>query len=168
MFLSVCVSVSLGRRVVPWTIVDIQREDRTFRTLFTELKAEKFDCVEVVDELKRAILLQVLAGKDKDTLMVTSGSQLVFNVCEEFGKYVKEKNATSFSPSQQHINNVGLLLQCEECDKWRLMFCKHKLSVQEISDLQTILDDISYTCGTTFDDLELPGRLVNVFVKDHS
>ena len=40
--------------------------------------------------------------------------------------------------------------------------------MQEISDLQTILDDILYTCGTTFDDLELPGRLVNVFVKDHS
>ena len=48
------------------------------------------------------------------------------------------------------------------------MFCKHKLSVQETSDLQTILDDILYTCGTTFDNLELPGRLVNVFVKDHS
>lgn len=28
-------------------------------------------------------------SKDKDTLMVTSGSQSVFNVCEEFGKYVK-------------------------------------------------------------------------------
>ena len=80
----------------------------------------------------------------------------------------RKRKAMSFSPSQQHVNNVGLLLQCEECDKWRLMFCKHKLSVQETSDLQTILDDISYTCGTTFDDLELPGRLVNVFVKDHS
>ena len=48
------------------------------------------------------------------------------------------------------------------------MFCKHKLSVQEVSDLQSVLDDILYTCGMTFDDLDLPGRLVNVFVKDHS
>ena len=48
------------------------------------------------------------------------------------------------------------------------MFCKHKFNAQEVSDFQSILDDISYTCGTTFDDLELPGRLVNVFVKDHS
>ena len=40
--------------------------------------------------------------------------------------------------------------------------------MQEVSDLQSILDDISYTCGTTFDDLELPGRLTNVFVKDHN
>ena len=79
-----------------------------------------------------------------------------------------QQRATSFSPSQQHVSNVGLLLQCEECDKWQLMFCKHKLSVQEVSDLQSVLDDILYTCGMTFDDLDLSGRLVNVFVKDHS
>ena len=70
----------------------------------------------------------------------------------------RKRKATSFSPSQQHVNNVGLLLQCEECDKWQLMFCKHKLSVQEVSYLQSVLDDISYTCGMTFDDLDLPGR----------
>ena len=80
----------------------------------------------------------------------------------------KKKKATSFSPSQQHAKNTGVLLQCEDCDKWRLLFCKHKLSVQEVSDLQSILDDVSYTCGTTFEDLDLPGRLTNVFVKDHS
>ena len=65
-----------------------EREDRTFRTLFTELKAGKFDCNEVIDELKCTTLLQVLVGKDKDTLTVTSGSQSVFNVCEEFVRYV--------------------------------------------------------------------------------
>ena len=30
------------------------------------------------------------------------------------------KKSIGFSPSQQHVNNVGLLVQCEECDKWRL------------------------------------------------
>jgi hypothetical protein len=80
----------------------------------------------------------------------------------------KKRKASTFSPSQQHVKNVGLLLQCEECDKWRLLFCKHKLTVQEVADLQGILDDVSYTCGTTFDDLDLPGRLTNVFVKDHN
>ena len=34
--------------------------------------------------------------------------------------------------------------------------------------MQSILEDVLYTCGTTFDDLEIPGRLTNVFVKDHS
>jgi len=41
MFLSVCVAVSL-RRLVPWTIVDLPSEDRTFQTLFTEMKAGRF------------------------------------------------------------------------------------------------------------------------------
>ena len=54
------------------------------------------------------------------------------------------------SLSQQHVKNVGLLVQCEECSKWWLLFCKHKLTVIEIADLQSILDDVSYTCGTTF------------------
>ena len=41
------------------------------------------------DELKHATLSQVLIGSDKDKLMVTSASQSVFNICEEFGKYVR-------------------------------------------------------------------------------
>ena len=53
------------------------------------MKAGKFDCVEVTDELKHATLVQALTGSDKDKLMVTSVSQSVFNVCEEFGKYVR-------------------------------------------------------------------------------
>ena len=54
MYLSLCVTVSLGRRLVQWTIIDIQGEDRTFHTLFNEVKAGKFECIEVIDELKRA------------------------------------------------------------------------------------------------------------------
>ncbi len=79
---------------------------------------------------------------------------------------VRKKKATSFSPSQQHVKDVRILVQCEECSKWRLLFCKHKLSPQEVTDLQSILDDVSYSCGTTFEDVEMPGRLSNVFVKD--
>ena len=45
----VSVTESLGRRLlVPWTIVE-QTEDRTFQSLFSEMKAGKFDCVQVVD-----------------------------------------------------------------------------------------------------------------------
>ena len=30
-----------------------------------------------------------------------------------------------------------------------------------------VLDDISYTCGVSFSDLDLPGRLKNVCVRNH-
>ena len=40
----------------------------------------------------------------------------------------KQQRSLNFSPSQQHVKNVELLVQCEECGKWRLLFCKHKLT----------------------------------------
>jgi len=97
MFLSVCVALSLGRRLVPWTKIDPQREDRTFRTLFSEVIAGKFDCVEVNDELKRATLSQVLIGSDKDKLMVTSASQSGGAACSP----ISTTNFTYFPNSSQ-------------------------------------------------------------------
>ena len=78
------------------------------------------------------------------------------------------KRKIDFTPSQQHVKNVGMLVQCEECDKWRLMFCRHKLNRQEVATLAKCLDDVSYTCGVLFSDLDLPGRLKGVCVKDHA
>jgi len=77
------------------------------------------------------------------------------------------REVIGFTPSQQHIKNVGVLVQCEECDKWRCIFCKHKLTHQEVSNLEKILEESAYTCGVLFSNLELSGRLKNVCVKDH-
>ena len=71
------------------TIIDLQIEYKMFQTLSSEVIAGESDCVEVNNELKRATLMQMLVGSDKDKLMVTSASQLVFNICEEVGKHVK-------------------------------------------------------------------------------
>ena len=76
----------------------------------------------------------------------------------------KKCKSSYFSPSQQHVKNAKLLVQCEECDEWQLLFCKHMLCEQEVSRLDKILDDVLYTI---FDDLDLPDLLANVFVKDH-
>ena len=45
-------------------------------------------------------------------------------------------------------------------------FCRHKLNYQEVVELGNFLMT-SYTCGVSFLDLELPGRLKNVCVRDH-
>lgn len=42
------------------------------------------------------------------------------------------------------------MLQCEECDKWRLIFAKEKLTKQQKEAFQDVLDGMSYTCGLTF------------------
>ena len=50
--------------------------------------------------------------------------------------------------------NAGVLVQCDECDKWRLLFSKRKLSARERTQLQG-----------TIDDLILPDTLKNVGIK---
>ena len=45
------------------------------------------------------------------------------------------------------MKNVGLLVQCEECEKWRLLFCKHKLKPDELSKLKKILEEVSLLWG---------------------
>ena len=70
--------------------------------------------------------------------------------------------------ASQHVKNVDMVIQCEECEMWHLLYCRHKLTLQERATFQSILDDTAYTCGATLEDLDLPDRLAGVTVKDHS
>ena len=58
-----------------------------------------------------------------------------------------------FRPSAQCCKNVGMLIQCGECDKWWVIYSKSKLSSQNDKELTRFLDGIQYTCGDTFYDL---------------
>ena len=40
----------------------------------------------------------------------------------------RKKPGLGFNASQQHVRNVDLVLQCEECGMWRLLFSKKKLN----------------------------------------
>ena len=48
---------------------------------------------------------------------------------------------------------------------WRIVYSKKKLNPQSLNLLEKILDDIVYTCGTTFDELDLPPTLKSVCVR---
>lgn len=50
---------------------------------------------------------------------------------------------------------------------WRLLFSKKKLDLQSKVDLAGVLEDISYSCGSSFDELDLPDNLKCVCVKHH-
>ena len=89
MLLSVSVVIALRRRLVSWSIIEAAEVDLTFEMLFEEIKSGKFDCVPLSEDLRRARLLQVAVGNSRDTLMTTSPTQSVINVCESFGKYLK-------------------------------------------------------------------------------
>ena len=80
----------------------------------------------------------------------------------------KRKTKTlSYSPSVQHVRNAQLMLQCEECDLWRLVFSKRKLTVRDRAELQAILDDVAFTCGATLETLDLPEKFSCVAIREH-
>ena len=60
------------------------------------------------------------------------------------------------------------MLECKECGMWRLLYAKSKLSVGERTALQQVLDKWSFTCGAQLQDLNLTGRLADVYVTEMS
>jgi hypothetical protein len=68
-------------------------------------------------------------------------------------KLTKESQGMGFSPSAQYAKNVGMVVQCGECDKWRVLYSKSKLNHEESTKLSRFLDSIQYTCGDSFESL---------------
>ena len=68
----------------------------------------------------------------------------------------------TYSPSEQHACNAGVLVQCDKCTKWHLLFSKRKLSARERAQLEGIIAEGSYSCGATIADLILPDALKSV------
>ena len=73
-----------------------------------------------------------------------------------------------FYASVQHVKNAQLMLQCEECNMWRLVYSKYKLPVAQHRQLQRLLDDYSYSCGAKLYELDLGEGFKNVEVRDHA
>ena len=89
MLLSVTVSVRQGRSLLPWTIIEVNEDDYTFETFFTNIQGGRFDAVTVSEDMKSARLLRSLVGQKRDELMITSNGLSVLEVCWEFGKFVR-------------------------------------------------------------------------------
>ena len=60
------------------------------------------------------------------------------------------------------------MLQGEECDLWRLLYSKRKLSAQDKTEIQSVIDNISYTCGATLQELDLPDKFSCIHVRQHN
>ena len=71
-----------------------------------------------------------------------------------------------FVASIQHVRNVSLVVQCEECEMWRLLYSPQKLSSIARQELATILDGYTFSCGASLHDLEFPSTLSQVCVRD--
>ena len=56
----------------------------------------------------------------------------------------------TFTPSVQHAINTQLMLQCCECDKWRLLYSKKKMKADAKKQVTELIESIDYTCGLMF------------------
>ena len=83
-------------------------------------------------------------------------------------KDTQTKETLPFSASIQHVKNVDLMLQCDKCAMWRVLYSCFKLTRKERSDLQKVIKGISFTCGAPLQDLELPGHLNEVCTRELS
>jgi len=58
-----------------------------------------------------------------------------------------------------------LILECEECGIWHLIYAKTKLTKARTNNLQAALEGISFSCGAPLQELDLPSDLIDtVFV----
>ena len=62
----------------------------------------------------------------------------------------KRDHKIPFTASAQTAKNVGILVRCDECNKPRLAFSKHKLKERESNCLKPMLNEVVYTCSSTF------------------
>ncbi|CAG8721321.1 4725_t:CDS:2 [Gigaspora margarita] len=65
-------------------------------------------------------------------------------------KKTKPKHTMPFCPAAACAKNIGITVNCIECDKPHLLFSAKKLSEKDHTLLQRFLDTIFYTCGMSF------------------
>ena len=75
-----------------------------------------------VDLLHGQMLRLSLKGKPFNTFTPASDDMIdtLWNKCTEIDQ--SQRKTLNFPPSIQHARNTSMMLQCEECDKWRLVF----------------------------------------------
>ena len=72
------------------------------------------------------------------------------------------KKRLPFYPSVQHVNNVKTMLMCDECGMWRLVYATKKLKAPEICQLHIALDDMSFSCGASLQESDIPSALKDI------
>uniref|UniRef100_A0A1X7VKI3 Uncharacterized protein n=1 Tax=Amphimedon queenslandica TaxID=400682 RepID=A0A1X7VKI3_AMPQE len=55
-------------------------------------------------------------------------------------KQIKKKRKLHFYATRQHVKNSNLMVQCSECNMWRLVFSRYKMSSADRMNLQLILN----------------------------
>ena len=83
------------------------------------------------------------------------------------GRDLPKGHACPFNPSAQTAKNVGSVIQCEECGKWRCLHAAKKMARKTRDELETHLDTFLYSCGSMLwnEEDEERSDLMHVYVR---
>ena len=104
MLLTVQVVASLGRPLVPWSIIELNDEEVTFTQLFEKVQAGSLDIIQVSDDLKRAQVSRTLVESNRDALTTIGNNHVILRVCSQLDNYVKFVVDISVSPLTTAVN----------------------------------------------------------------
>ena len=115
-------------------------------------------------------LTQCQEWKGITKVSMTSMKVLLMNFIVLLSRNNQKRKILLFASSLRHVKNIDKMLQCEQCGSWRLLYCEQKVTKKEREreNLEEGLADVSFTRGAPLQDLQLPGRLANVYVRDIS
>ena len=79
-----------------------------------------------------------------------------------FGTDITEKDRPSAQKSKyggrkftlKHVKNANIMLMCDECSLWRLLYSCNKLTDEEWQKVQDLLCSVSFTCGGQIEDFD--------------
>ena len=81
-------------------------------------------------------------------------------------KRAAKEKTLPFYASLQHVKNAEMMLMCDECEMWRLVYSRRKLKQNEKKELEKALDGMSFSCGAQLQDSDIPEYLKDVvFVR---
>ena len=71
-----------------------------------------------------------------------------------------------FNPTSQTAKNTKLVVECEECGKWRVLHSKRVLRKQQLQKIEQELERLDYSCGSVFSNIDADNdALAQVFVR---
>ena len=77
-----------------------------------------------------------------------------------------KKSTLPFHGKLQHVKNAHMMIECEECGLWRLVYALQKLNQSQRISLEKSLSGMSFSCGAPLQELDLAPELRDiVFVR---
>ena len=93
-----------------------------------------------------------LTASELDCTLLTTLQKSALHLVSLVSSAEKDDFGIPFNPSGQFARNVGKFVECTECNKPRILRSARKLLCKDQENLDRVLNDTSYSCGTILKD----------------